>query len=621
MDGPVEVGYPPISRKFAMPPTTTKGGEVMSEVFMAGSDRCYGGNKSLPYVRQSLLTFRSRRPKESPTPSPPPSFLGRQTTSPIASTHLPAHADASCEPKLAITIRNNINIMSLHDLPPELMDRVIFFLAQLEASSDYIKPSPHISQYANTSFNVQCAVEQHLFSRLSITSDDTPMFEKLITQSPRRRCLLRTFSFTPVLPAYDEQACARFERLSDKQANDGIFTTEISRFYAAIRDCNNLLSVMVQSPYSPTDRLVSKVNQWENNSLKDKRYAHSHLNLAHLSEAPLLDRVTTFSAVGDGPRYITPSSTIALLRCHPLVERLELVLDDNQRRYPELRAQLRTDFAHDLLTTQCSAVKRFELDYRCEDPADQRFSNADVRSVRGTSSTDAFSLSLRQFLVAAPKLEFVRLEGPICIDESLFEPPHRWHGLHTMYIGMSAVRPDGGWYLDEQPTIPRGEPSRQNYKALDDEDDESLMASDSESSAFSDDSFFAQDGLPPDDYDPHREALRTGDAYVFKFRFLPNSAFEKVLEAAARLAISNDLLGNMCLTMGVDGCPRTEYQAELLEFEYDSGNHTGSPTTATSSFPTLSIYAPREWKMSQTLAELWTTKLGEEGVITYLHRW
>jgi hypothetical protein len=85
MDGPVEVGYPPISRKFAMPPTTTKGGEVMSEVFMAGSDRCYGGNKSLPYVRQSLLTFRS------PTPSPPPSVLGRQTTSPIASTHLPAH--------------------------------------------------------------------------------------------------------------------------------------------------------------------------------------------------------------------------------------------------------------------------------------------------------------------------------------------------------------------------------------------------------------------------------------------------------------------------------------------------------------------------------------------------
>jgi hypothetical protein len=49
--------------------------------------------------------------------------------------------------------------MSLHDLPPELMDRVLFYLAQLEMSSDYIKPSPHISQYASTSFNVQHAVE------------------------------------------------------------------------------------------------------------------------------------------------------------------------------------------------------------------------------------------------------------------------------------------------------------------------------------------------------------------------------------------------------------------------------------------------------------------------------
>jgi hypothetical protein len=338
--------------------------------------------------------------------------------------------------------------MPLHTLPPELMDRVLFYLAQLETSSDYIRPSPHIGQYASTSFSIQHAVEQHLFSRLSIKSDDTPMFEKLITQSPRRRALLRRLSFTPVLPAYDEHACARFERLADQQANDGGFATEMSRFYSAIRECNNLLSVMVESPYSPTDRLLSEGNKWEDNSLKLKRYAHSHLNLAHLSDAPLLDRVTTFGVVGDGPRYDTPCSTFVLLRCHPQVETLELVLDDNDRRYPELRAKLRTDFAHDLSTTQCSAMKRLELDYRCEEPADQRFSNADVRSVRGTSSSDAFSLSLRHFLAAAPKVDFVRLDGPICIDESLFDPQDilpdqgKWQGLREMRIRMSA-----GWWM------------------------------------------------------------------------------------------------------------------------------------------------------------------------------
>jgi hypothetical protein len=41
---------------------------------------------------------------------------------------------------------------------------------------------------------------------------------------------------------------------------------------------------------------------------------------------------------------------------------------------------------------------------------------------------------------------------------------------------------------------------------------------------------------------------------------------------------------------------------------------------ATSSCPMLSVHAPHEWKMSQTLAELWRTKLGKEGTIT-IERW
>jgi hypothetical protein len=179
--------------------------------------------------------------------------------------------------------------------------------------------------------------------------------------------------------------------------------------------------------------------------------------------------------------------------------------------------------------------------------------------------------------------------------------------------------PDGGWYLDEQPTIPRDEPSRQNYKYDSDEDDELLMVSDSESSAFSDDSFFAQDTLPPDDYDPHREALRTGDAYVCRFRFLPNEAFERVLEAASNFALSNNIV-NMSLCMDINGCPRTKYQATAFEFEYDSGEQIDLPTTASSSHPTLYVYAPHEWNMSQNLAELWTTKLGKEETIT-IERW
>ena len=80
--------------------------------------------------------------------------------------------------------------MSLHDLPPELTARMLEYLAQQELVLKVVESKPHINQYACTSFIFQCAVEQHLFSPLSLTSDDTSAFERIVTQSPRRQALL-----------------------------------------------------------------------------------------------------------------------------------------------------------------------------------------------------------------------------------------------------------------------------------------------------------------------------------------------------------------------------------------------------------------------------------------------
>jgi hypothetical protein len=521
--------------------------------------------------------------------------------------------------------------MSLHDLPPELTATVIEYLAQQEPAclQHSISFKPHISQYASISLSIQCAVEQHLFTRLTITSDELPTFEELVAQSPKRRGLLRTLDFTPLLPEYDEIACSRFERPSDQQANNDALTAAVSTLYTSLRDCHKMSSIRVNTPYSPTDSCNNRRARYADNRLDymlgkkvdiwERRYAQSLLSIRASLDMPLLDQVTTFSMSGDYQRYVAPHSAVTLVRHHPRLEVVKLRLDDNEKTRPELRVQLRTDFARDLLMTPCTAMKHFLLSYRYEDPTDQRFTNVDVRGAREDCPDDAFSTSLRRFLIAAPDLELVNLSGPICIDESFFEPSdshslkRQWHALRELHIEMSAVRPDGGWYLDEDADIPRDEPSRQTPRTFDETDDDDVdLTSDSESSAFSDDSFFAPGELQPDDFDPHRDALKTGDAYSLSFRFRPNAAFERVLEAAARFASLNEIT-DMSLRMGVNGCPGTDQRAEMFELELRPKASPGN----TSPCSTLYLRVHREWQMSDTLAELLKTRLGLGAVITY----
>ena len=116
--------------------------------------------------------------------------------------------------------------MFLNDLPPELAVRVISHLALLETpNTPYVPPKPRLRQYACTSLSLQHTIERHLFSHLSLKSNDLLAFEVIVVRSTRRRALLRSLCFQPVLPAYDIHACAQFEKPTDQQANVEAFTT------------------------------------------------------------------------------------------------------------------------------------------------------------------------------------------------------------------------------------------------------------------------------------------------------------------------------------------------------------------------------------------------------------
>jgi hypothetical protein len=523
--------------------------------------------------------------------------------------------------------------MSMNDLPLELTARVVSYLALLEAPNTkppYAPSKPRLSQYACTSFSLQSTIERHLFSRLTLKSNDLLAFEALVARSTRRRALLRSLCFQPVLPAYEIHACAQFEKLSDQQANNEAFTATLKHLYTILHACDeveggNPLALHLRTPFAPSDK---SHNDWDKAEARRRgwldsdrrrevwkhRHQHSYLRLEEQTDLAASNRITTFSLSADGPRYVAPASVFALLKCHNKLKSLDLELHDNERKSPDLRIQLRTTFARCLRDIRCSTLTDLCLSYRYEDPSDHRFVNADVRDCHGGSTQDALSTSLHQLLVACRKLKRIHLKGRICIDEHVFwiDDPETaeplWPDLKHVLVHMSAVRPDGGWYLDSYPGVPLDKPIRVNDMRSDSSDSDS-DGSDMDSEA--------SHSPAPDKYNAHREGLQTGDAYELSFRSEPNESLERVLHAAARAAERMPNLLSMYVTLPVPGCPRTGDCREAFAFMYQAKGVPQGRAKVPLALPELHWEGPSGWKMNESLEETWRTMLGSEGQITY----
>lgn len=308
--------------------------------------------------------------------------------------------------------------MSLNDLPTQLTIQIISHLADLEKTDPQLptRPRTSISRYAGTSMNIRDAVEQRTFSALSITSDDLPAFEKLVTGSRSRRTLLRHLTFEPILPTYSENACARYETPTDKARNNESFSASIVRLSALLVPCDDTekaapLRLSLTTPYSPTD------------DLSNARFTHSYLYLDFSTDFPTLNRVSQFVATNNGTRYMAPGPVFSLLGHMPHVGDLVLQLHDNEKKISGLRKQLRNGFGETLSSVRCSMLKTLHLDFLFEEPSDHRFMGPDMRVDHGETRHDSFSLGLKHFISSCPSLIRVRLSGPICADETLFWSP------------------------------------------------------------------------------------------------------------------------------------------------------------------------------------------------------
>jgi len=281
-----------------------------------------------------------------------------------------------------------------------------------------------------------------------------------------------------------------------------------------------------------------------------------------------------------------------LLKSLPKVKEVTINMEDNKMRIPGLWTELRADFARSLRRVHLPDLTNLHLIYPYEEPLDHRFVYLPQRRKTGRRSTqDALSTAFHNLLAASPNLKTVYLGGPVCFDESLFWPnkakPNneaRWPNLESLTVEMSAVRPDGGWYLDNHPDKSLDVPvDLLNVDASDDESEVSFT------DLISDPEFLYAHG--------------TGNAYKLSCRSQPNESLERVLEAAACAVKSMPSLRSFTFTMRVDGCPRTDYALREFGFLYSDKRCKVEDRPMPCSV--LQWRGPSEWKMSESLEKLW----------------
>ena len=515
--------------------------------------------------------------------------------------------------------------MSLVDLPPELIANVVEILAAHD---------PKLANYALISDSWKHTVESHTFSSLRITSNDLDRFTDSVSKShAHRRAALRTIDFTVVLPTYDDDACARFEREHERSINNNAFTAAMQHLFTALSLCEGVekarpITLRIQNTYSPMDMDhrdaerysadQSAFDMGQRQDLWQHRYEHSFLKLQKADTLPALNRVTSFSLFADSPRYIEPATSVAIVAKLPKLQSLRCELYDGERKFPATRTQQRQAFGSALDSHQLATLQSIHLKYQHEAPFNERFVNADVRGESAPLS-DSLSDGLRRF-TQAQHITKVTLDGPICIDASFFwsdrdsQTTTSWPNLKELYVTFSAVRPDGGWYFDRDPSVPPPDVIEDGAQDSEEEDDESDA-----SDLGSEDSFFKQTEEPPDQFDETRERRLTGVEPTYSYRASPTAELEKLLEAAARASAQMSHLKTMAVGVDVQPSTRTNFEQQSFDFDFVSSGDSHWKDHGLEDASQMRLYwtVPTGWRMSERLESLWQQTIDQNGIVRY----
>ncbi|KAG9631774.1 hypothetical protein KCU64_g16522, partial [Aureobasidium melanogenum] len=372
--------------------------------------------------------------------------------------------------------------------------------------------------------------------------------------------------------------------------------------------------------------------------LFELRYRDSYLQLLGPETLPLLLNVTSLTIHGDTARKLAPAVAAGLISRLPNLETIDCSFWDMERRRPDKRRQLRSEFSKQLtrLATP-KRLKKFSLNLINREPANGNFVDGDVRGGFYPPDIDDLSSSLRLFSQSAPCLINLKLSGPISVSPDLFWPLEgtkqgvepQWRELKVFTVEFSAVRPDGGWYTELNPNRDTESSDEEEEDEEDGDMDNSsdivhnVSRSEASSSGYdSSDSFFAMDQLPPDSYgyeDEKRDARLNGEEpSTSNFRTKPAPELEAFFLAAARAALHMPALRVMNVSHKIRPSGRTGRKFQHLGFRYMAAG-TKYPGDGAEMREVRRLYwnAHRGWRMSEELESQWRLLLGDDGIVKY----
>ncbi|KAJ0161527.1 hypothetical protein CTA2_6076 [Colletotrichum tanaceti] len=360
----------------------------------------------------------------------------------------------------------------MDSLPQDIIDEIVSHLvppdSKPKAPYDVRGRPPHpLAPVAAVSRRLQTAVERLTFRSIKITSDELTRFDKLLT--PPRRRHLASLTVTVLLPPYDDAAARRAESPEERIANDESYSRGIAALFGVLHgweaeDSGTIacrLALFINHPESPSD------NPWrfnyapwgdaspEEDGIYEGRYLHSYIRLLGSHALPTLERVKQLAMLRPDDRYghrnTCPRVPIDLASKMPNLESVKLSMDDDEKRFPDMRARHRREAAEAIGKLSLPALNKADLDFFVRRQRDER---ARPPALHDPGVPDPLSAVICEF---SQSLVSLKVSG--VFDESLVRPIGHlggtpWPSLRFLDIKLLITTPAGGWYFTKRDDVP-----------------------------------------------------------------------------------------------------------------------------------------------------------------------
>ncbi|KAI1074275.1 hypothetical protein F5B20DRAFT_563970 [Whalleya microplaca] len=351
-------------------------------------------------------------------------------------------------------------------LPQDIYDEIGEYLSK----SNFDRPA-----LATISRRWQGAIERHTFREISANSTELERFRDIV-QHDRRR-YVKKLNYLIILPAYSEDARARFEREEDRQANDEGFTTAIHCLFHILKvwdvHKDGYIEFSIKDVYSISDHeflVASSVNKGNNTlypwgfrtdgstarrvvDLEAWRHKYSYLRLLRSSELPIVHVVTSFET---RPFTRRICDRVAIDIAAKLPNLLDTWLKFNDWEIPYLA--LRRTHRHDLVQAisnilpQSSALQKLRIIIGSVYFWSPSWYHGNL-SLNG-AVPDPLCNAFRVTTSLMRNLKELFIYGDV--DASIMwpssgpvSPEPYWQGLQRLRVHFTARRPSGGCYFLE----------------------------------------------------------------------------------------------------------------------------------------------------------------------------